>query len=239
MTATYDHVHTIHKLTEEFYQQIKFPFVQHFIPQPEMDPMQLELLLTLLEEAEVSSGTQYTVTLAALFIQAAMDTHDSIGTDRTDSETERKQRQLTVLAGDYYSSLYYKLLANAGETSYISIISKAVQEINDAKMRVREAGGGEDSFSHLVVAKSALVTHLAGYFNMSELIPSIQRMYTIQLLTKNSDSLFEAFAIDKQRIDASAKVGESYELLNSLQNHRGRFQNVIREEAFKMGASSV
>lgn len=238
MTATYDHVHIIHKLTAEFYQQIKFPFVQEYISEPQMDPLQMKLLLTLFEEAEVSTDTRYTVTLAALFIQAAMDTHDQIETAQTSSESERKQRQLTVLAGDYYSSLYYRLLAGAGETAYIRIISKAVQEINDAKMRARESDDEEAAVSHLVIAKSALISHLAGFLGVSESIPLIQQVYMIQLLTKDQERLFHAFSINKDRLAVFTNVQQEFDELFDLKKDQGRFQNVLREEALKMKTSS-
>ncbi|SDN37535.1 heptaprenyl diphosphate synthase component 1 [Alkalicoccus daliensis] len=238
MTATYDHVHILHKLTTEFYQQVRLPYVQRFIPEPIMNPMQAKLLLIMLEDAEISSPSQHSITLAALLVQAAMDTHDRIGTLEVSSEIERKQRQLTVLAGDYYSSLYYSILAGRGEETYIKVMSNAVETINDAKMRILQASDIETSLFHLVTVKSALTTHIAEYLGFHDAADSLRQLFLIQILTETDELSANKFPINIHLIQSKRKIKESLEHIQRNENSSNRIQRIIFEEAVKRASAS-
>ncbi|PWW05555.1 heptaprenyl diphosphate synthase [Paenibacillus cellulosilyticus] len=73
-------------------------------------------------------------TVVAL-VQMGLDTHDRIDTNPSQlSEREMRARQLNVLGGDYYSSRFYNLLAQAGQVSMVRKLSEAVCEVNRLKM---------------------------------------------------------------------------------------------------------
>ncbi len=50
-----------------------------------------------------------------------------------------ERRQLTILGGDYLSSLFYKVLAEVGHVSAINLFAKAIAAINEAKMSRHQA----------------------------------------------------------------------------------------------------
>nr|TXF83011.1 hypothetical protein FTX54_13495 [Alkalicoccus halolimnae] len=231
MTATYDNIHIIHKLTTEFYQQTKEPFIQRYIPEPVMNPMQAGLLLFMLDNSKIAVSSSQSVTLAALLIQAAMDTHDRIGTAEVDSEIERKQRQLTVLAGDYYSSLYYTLLAGCGEPRFIRIMSKAVQEINEAKMRTLEAVDAGTALEHYMVVRSAMTTHLAAYLGFASAIPDLRRLFLLQSLKEKQTGFLLYSALSKSPMNKIEKTDQLHsQIVNSTKEDFG-LQSKIEEEA--------
>lgn len=68
-------------------------------------------------------------------VQLALDTHDTVelASDHGDDRNMRS-RQLKVLAGDYFSSRFYHLLAQAGQIEAIQLLSRAVCEVNRMKM---------------------------------------------------------------------------------------------------------
>lgn len=77
--------------------------------------------------------------LATSLVQLAMDTHDRIDTISGERrEVEMRSRQLNVLAGDYFSSRFYQLLAHAGKIEMIGKLSGAVSEVNARKMTLYE-----------------------------------------------------------------------------------------------------
>ncbi|MEK4056611.1 heptaprenyl diphosphate synthase component 1 [Paenibacillus sp. FSL F4-0087] len=77
--------------------------------------------------------------LATSLVQLAMDTHDRIDTISGERrELEMRSRQLNVLAGDYFSSRFYQLLAHAGKIEMIGKLSGAVSEVNARKMTLYE-----------------------------------------------------------------------------------------------------
>lgn len=106
-------------------------------------------------------------TLATSLVQLGMDTHDLIDTDtRRRTEKEMRTRQLNVLAGDYFSSRFYQLLASAGQIDMIARISSAVCEVNRLKvnlyMRMRALKvSADDYFGYAVQLKSELFQHFA------------------------------------------------------------------------------
>ncbi|MNR96482.1 Heptaprenyl diphosphate synthase component 1 [compost metagenome] len=77
------------------------------------------------------------IALAVYLVQLGMDTHDLIDTEPVRKEESlMRSRQLNVLAGDYFSGLFYELLANAGRTELISELSSSVCEVNRKKVNL-------------------------------------------------------------------------------------------------------
>lgn len=75
--------------------------------------------------------------LVTSLVQMGLDTHESIDTvEGNQGEKLMRSRQLKVLAGDYYSSWFYHLLAQNGDIEAIARLSKAVSEVNVLKMNL-------------------------------------------------------------------------------------------------------
>ena len=87
------------------------------------------LLLPLLNEDGDFEGRFRGVTLAIGAIQSALDIHDRI--NRT--EATSPVQQLTVLAGDHFSGIHYRILAETGEFALIRELSKTIAHINEQK----------------------------------------------------------------------------------------------------------
>lgn len=79
-----------------------------------------------------SEGELYT--LVTQLVQLGLDTHEGI--DRLNDvrgEDPMRSRQLKVLAGDYFSSWFYHLLAKSNQIEMVGILSKAIADFNVMK----------------------------------------------------------------------------------------------------------
>ncbi|WP_181186048.1 heptaprenyl diphosphate synthase component 1 [Alkalicoccus urumqiensis] len=227
MTATYDNLHTIHTLTTEFYKSVRQPYVQRYLPEPALNPMQAGLLLTLLEQSDetFTEESKRAAVLAALLVQAAMDAHDRIGAGPVFSESERKQRQLTVLAGDYYSSLYYSILAQHGETALLKVLSRAVQKINMEKMRAYRAENEEERLYHLIEAKNMLTSEVALHLGLPESGAGMKQLFFLQYLVEYPEASGGR---------TKEKLVEAAETIHSLRADTWKLQQVMEREASRL-----
>src|SRR5699024_11978545 len=117
------------------------------------------------------------------------------------SETEK---QLAVLAGDYYSGLYYALLAEHGQIRMIQILANAIKQINEYKMNIyyEAANDINELIYFLMKQESLLIDSVAEEFQLEESF--IQIVEKVCLLTK------------LKREDVSAENNDHYDITDSL-----------------------
>ncbi|WP_379129179.1 heptaprenyl diphosphate synthase component 1 [Paenibacillus sp. sgz500958] len=73
-------------------------------------------------------------TLVTALVQMGLDTHEDIERSAGDPGGDlMRSRQLKVLAGDYFSSWFYQLLAKHGEIEMVGTLSTAIAEVNVMK----------------------------------------------------------------------------------------------------------
>ncbi|GGA23030.1 heptaprenyl diphosphate synthase component 1 [Paenibacillus physcomitrellae] len=95
----------------------------------------VRLLYTFLKHEQPGNESDLEVcALAVYLLQLGLDTHDLIDPEPVRKEERlMRSRQLKVLAGDYFSSLFYQLLAKTNQIQHISLLSSAVCEVNRLK----------------------------------------------------------------------------------------------------------
>jgi heptaprenyl diphosphate synthase len=131
--ASMEELHTLRKKIENRMQQA---YLDENLDIPYLDDYKLLLLQTLFGQANLPDKQQTDYIVTIMLIQMALDTHDLvIRTTKTDETAdEREDRQLTVLAGNYYSALYYKILAELEDIDMVALLATAIKEINEQKM---------------------------------------------------------------------------------------------------------
>ncbi len=92
----------VKEIKESFYDLIKHSYLEKYIKEPELDEDKLRFIYVMFSEYEPKEDAEH-LTISALLVQAALDMHEHVSLHKIHSDTIRKQRQLTVLAGDYYS----------------------------------------------------------------------------------------------------------------------------------------
>ncbi|MEK3797562.1 heptaprenyl diphosphate synthase component 1 [Peribacillus sp. FSL H8-0477] len=163
---------TVIELKKSIKSKAYHPYLQKILDEPKIDEDKLLLLAGLFNELEKSSEEIHTDMLATMMVQVALDTHElvTISSKEIESGDELKNRQLNVLAGDYFSGLYYQLLAESGNVVLIKILSSGIKEINEHKISLyQKSFTDEDKLvSGIKIIESSLIQKLAEYFAKPE-----------------------------------------------------------------------
>ncbi len=126
----------IREIVERIRQLIAQPYVQQYVDIPAMAEDRLALLYFFLCENNVPKEKAKTFCVTTGLVQLGLDTHETVKVSYDNTLAAERNRQLSVLAGDYYSSYYYHLLAEAGEVGVVALLAEAIQKINEAKMKL-------------------------------------------------------------------------------------------------------
>lgn len=138
-----------------------------YIDTPVIDEDKLSILYSILNRTNLHIEKKQRYALTIMLVQVALDTHEKVS-DKSDVEATDllKRRQLTALAGDYYSGLYYFLLAQQHDIRLIRILAKGIKEINEQKIRLHQRlnFSAEDVVRSIEIIESALIQKTCSYF---------------------------------------------------------------------------
>ncbi|OIJ15857.1 hypothetical protein BKP35_02375 [Anaerobacillus arseniciselenatis] len=187
----------IKQIKERFYQRIHHPYITKFLEDPVLDDDRLYILYTLLQEMKLSKDSVNDYVITTLLVQAALDTHEGVSTSHLDSDTGKKQRQLTVLAGDYYSSLYYFLLAKISDITMIRILADSIQEVNESKMSFYKKNHQDISRSIEDVKRieSSLIQKIAEHFKLQNWKTAVSEFFFFKRLIAERSMLLKGYQV--------------------------------------------
>lgn len=122
----------ISQLTKRY---VEHDMIQAHIELPAFPNARVELMFSFLSRSELTTAHSELFALVTSLVQVGLDTHDMIELEAGPyNDRNLRSRQLKVLAGDYFSSRFYNLLAQAGQIDGIRSLSEAVCNINQLKM---------------------------------------------------------------------------------------------------------
>jgi heptaprenyl diphosphate synthase len=175
-----------YRIPEIVKQYTDYDMIQTYTDLPEFPEFRTRLLFAFLNGNSKLSGSSELFTLVTSLVQMALDTHDlvSISNDIKEKKVARA-RQLKVLAGDYFSSWFYKLLSQAGQIELVNQLSSAICEVNRLKMnfymKMKQLKVTADEYLHLSVEiKSQLFLTFSSFMEgMNDLAwPELLRGFT-------------------------------------------------------------
>lgn len=119
-------------------EKVQYTYLDKYVQRPVIDEEKLFILLCNFHEAKLSESNKDNAIITTMLVQIALDIHDTVVavTGPNEKEAKKREKQLSVLAGDYYSGLYYSLLANTSDLDLIRVLASAIKEINEAKMEL-------------------------------------------------------------------------------------------------------
>ncbi|MEK3934750.1 heptaprenyl diphosphate synthase component 1 [Sporosarcina sp. FSL W7-1349] len=130
----------------ELERAIREPIVERDIGSVEIDPDKAFFLLLPLLNGERWTSDLNTAAIAVGAVHAAFEAHDSISV----RSVSTREQQLTVLAGDHFSGIHYKLLASLPDFGLIRSVSRTIGHINEMKTICHEQM--PDSDEELLIA---------------------------------------------------------------------------------------
>ncbi|MCP8968753.1 heptaprenyl diphosphate synthase component 1 [Ectobacillus ponti] len=156
-------------IKEQLYNRLRHPYLMQYIDEPFVDDEKLLLLYSILKSARLPAAALQHYAVTIMLVQIALDTHEKVSNKGTEEGgRSHKYRQLTALAGDYYSGLYYYLLAQKSDISLIRVLAKGIEEVNEGKIVLHQQGGSDlrTLLGNVAVVESALLQKTCEHFNV-------------------------------------------------------------------------
>lgn len=159
------------QLNNEVKKLIYHSLLLDYIDRPVINDDMIAVMVKILRDAKVDKTYMSYYIVSVMLMQIALDTHEEVSnTEESESPAKLRKRQLSILAGDYYSSMYYHILAKTKDIEFINLISRGVQEVNEAKVRLyMDKGADIDTLiMYLKQIETTLVEKTAEHFNVTE-----------------------------------------------------------------------
>ncbi len=159
------------QLNSEIKKLIYHSLVLEHIERPVINDDMIAVMVQILRNANVEQKFRPYYIVSVMLMQIALDTHEGVSnTEESESPARLRKRQLSILAGDYYSSMYYHILAKTEDIEFINLMSRGVQEVNEAKVRLyTDKNADIDTLvMYLKQIETILVEKTADYFNVTE-----------------------------------------------------------------------
>lgn len=166
MIVLHQVISEIKDLKTRIENEIHHKYIEYYIDKPRINTEKLYVLYYLMQHVPLPEEKKKRFIVTVSLVQLALDTHDLVPEDKRDTDDQdRIYTQLTVLAGDYYSGLYYQLLAKIEEIGLISVLSTAIRKINEAKMRLHyhDFSTEQELIDILKEINGTLYVHLSDY----------------------------------------------------------------------------
>jgi heptaprenyl diphosphate synthase len=186
-------------IKEIIQQKITHHYLMKYIETPIIDEDRIILLLSSMMDHKLSKNEVKKFITSAMLIQIALDTHEKV----TNFGENLKKRQLMVLSGDYYSGLYYKILAEIDNIPLIKTLAEGIKTVNEYKIalyRIEDANI-EEYMVNLKKAESTIVTKFCRFFDEKNICPLVEEILLLNRLLNekkmaiqgDSSMLFDAF----------------------------------------------
>ncbi|WP_281975471.1 heptaprenyl diphosphate synthase component 1 [Halobacillus litoralis] len=156
----------IKQLKQKIASKVRHPYLVRFIPEPTIDEDKLVILSSIMDHTNLSDVKKEQYIVTTMLVQIALDTHDLVTlTEEDDDKDTVRNRQLTVLAGDYFSGLYYYLLSQLDDIPMIHTLAGAIKEINELKMELyyKDVESFQEFLEGLKKIESLLIQRVASY----------------------------------------------------------------------------
>ena len=160
------------------------PIIERDTGRVELDRLKAFFILLPKLNGEKWTEDMNTAALAVGAVHAAFDAHDSIRlTDATS-----KEKQLTVLSGDHYSGIHYRVLASQSNYEFIRILSNTIGTINEMKTNYHNESlqDAHSAIRFIRMAEAGCILDFLHTFNFTNYIPLVSTALPLTKIVQQS-----------------------------------------------------
>lgn len=230
----------VKEMQEKIYQSISHSYLNKYFHVPQLDSDKLYLLLSVLKSKNFPTKKMESVAKTVMYIQVALDSHDLVKNDLEGQKynlLEQKEQQLTVLAGDYYSGLYYRTLSFLPEIPLIKQLASAIKIINEQKIRVYkvEITSLEDFFLSMQQIETLLYQKLASFYQLSDFEMIATNWLHMNQILKNKEKyinyMIENRLINMNNVDDDPRALAENRLYQYIQELDDQLKKYVKNDA--------
>lgn len=215
----------------------KHPYLDKRITKPKPTELKLGLLYLFLYSKSYSIEELRPIISATGLIQMGLDIHDWVRNEQLNTPEKAEIRQLQVLAGDYFSSQYYRLLALLGDSRAIHMIAQSVRKINQQKViYYQQVDKHNHNFDEWLNLKTEIEVGIFYGFlsaNDQDWIGIIEHIIQLDLLLQveasgiwNQSYLRHRYQNTLINVKENLKKIQSIEVFNELQKYLRHFEQI-------------
>jgi heptaprenyl diphosphate synthase len=141
------------------------PYLSEKINIPTYNSELIEILISMLNEKGFDKETTSNYIEAIMLTYISLKTHDKI----ENSHLSLEEKQLTILAGAYYTGLYYLKLSKLQDVELIENLSNAIQEQNEIKatMNNKKYKNIDEILDDIINVEWTVFKHVINSMNLS------------------------------------------------------------------------
>lgn len=217
--------------------EVYHPLLKRDLGEVEVKETATFFLLLPLLNGEKWSDWINTAAIAVGAVHAAFDAHDDI--DIYDASAT--EQQLTVLSGDYFSGVHYRLLASLPDFYFITALSKVIGNINEMKtnFHYQSPVTATELIEAVQTIEVGCINEFFHAFGFSKYMPLVSAAYPLlilEMLKQNKEQrpnhiIFEWDLRDSAINDAIAKL--SIDTLQAIEQ-ASFLSPFLKEEIFNM-----
>lgn len=122
---------------DQIHLQAKNEFMQSYVDLPAIPIGRMQVLFLFLYDCnKLPLETIKSYLISTVLVQMGLDCHEEVSLTPQITEKGVRTRQLSVLAGDFFSSKYYFLLSKIEDVQLVRLLAKSIRKINEIKTKV-------------------------------------------------------------------------------------------------------
>lgn len=159
----------IENYINELERAIHHPILARDIGQIVLDAPKAFFILLPMLNGERWTEQMHTAAIAVGAVHTAFDAHDAI--DKYNATSTRQQ--LTVLSGDYFSGIHYRLLTSLSDFGLIRSLSSMIGEINEMKtmLHANSPDSPEQLIDTVRTIEAGCISDFLHAFGFSQYVP--------------------------------------------------------------------